>query len=224
MGYRLAPMPSQVWGAASPHALPPPPHRFHNEWYWQCVPGFPSPVPMNTVIVTLYFQLEPGTVTCADIDPAAAAAFVLQRAQTLAGSTGRTFSAGPPATCTDKPVPAGAGRRLLETQAVLVTKVTSVGPKPAGDATSAADDLARLVQSTVQATLVEVLETAVTSPGFDAAAAAATTKTRLGQIELDGQPLLSSPPPPPVVELSERPCMLLACCMLDWSHVALRAL
>jgi hypothetical protein len=166
---------------------------------------------MNTVTVTIYFQFEPGTITCASIDPAAAAAFVLQRAQTLAGSTGRTFSAGPAPTCTDVPVsPAGtAGRRHLlqtTTQAVLVTKVTSVGPKPAGDATGAADDLARLVQSTVHTTLAQVLETAVTKPGFDAAAAAAIMDTQLAQIELDGQPLLSSPPPP------VRMGALLACC------------
>jgi hypothetical protein len=111
-----------------------------------------------------------------------AAAFVLQRAQTLAGSTGRTFSAGPPrTTCTDVSVPAGAGRRhlLQTTRAMLATSVTSVGPKPAGDTTGAADELARLVQSTVDTTLVEVLETAATSPGF-------AMDTQLAQVGLDG--------------------------------------
>jgi hypothetical protein len=162
-------------------------------------------VPVNTVIVTLYFQFAPETVTCEDLDPSAAAAFVLQRAQSLAGTTGRTFSAGPAPTCTDAPVPAGGARRhlLQTTQAVLVTKVTSIGPKPAGDVTAAASDLARLVQSTVQSTLVEVLEAAVKVPGFDAAEAAAAMNTQLAQIELEGRPLLSSPPPP-VVELGEK--------------------
>ena len=156
-------------------------------------------MPINTVVVTLFFQFPPGSVTCASIDPAAAAAFVLQRAQTLAEGTGRTFAPGPAPTCTDAPAPTTRGRHLLQTtQAVLVTKVVSTGPVPPGDATAAAGELARTMQSTVQTTLVTLLETAVTKPGFDAAAAAGSMDTQLSQVELDGQPLLSSPPPPVV--------------------------
>jgi hypothetical protein len=152
------------------------------------------------VVVTLYFQFPPGAVTCADIDASAAAAVVLQRAQTLAGSTGRTFSAGPPPTCSDVPVPAGAGRRhlLQATQAVLVVKVTSVGPAPASDAVAASQTLAVAVQGTVQARLADVVDAAVDAAGYDVAAAVGQMTTRLVQVELEGQPLLYSPPPPPV--------------------------
>jgi hypothetical protein len=155
-------------------------------------------VPTSTIIVTLYFQFPPGIVTCADVDAAAAAGAVLQAAQALAGSTGRAFSAGGAAACSDKPVPAGAaGRHLLQaTQAVVVVPVKSAGPVPPGDAAAAANDLAKTVQSTVQASLVVVVQAAVNKPGYDAAAVARQMDTKLAQIELEGQELLYSPPPP----------------------------
>ena len=166
--------------------------------YWQCQPGAPEPAsppagPNSTIVVTLVFQFPVGSaVQCSGIDLAAAERAVLQRVQTLSASTGRSYS-GAGATCSEVPVPSGAGRRLLgATQTVLEVSAASAGPAEGVDPLTVAVS----VQSSVASELTQVLDEAVQVPGYNAAADVQNMSVQLQQVVVDGQELLRSPPPP----------------------------
>jgi hypothetical protein len=178
----------------------PPKHQAANLLcrYWQCQPGAPEPAsppasPNSTIVVTLVFQFPVGSaVRCSGIDLAAAEKAVLQRAQTLSASTGRSYS-GAGATCSEVPVPSGAGRRRLlgATQTVLEVSAASAGPAEGVDPLAVAVS----VQSSVASEFAQVLDEAVQVPGYNAAADVQNMSVQLQQVAVDGQELLRSPPP-----------------------------